>query len=139
MAGATSQSVQLADMAADPTIAAAASEGTSAATGTTSALGDLGGLGGTLSAELAAGETGTAVAAGETGTAVAAGEGSAIAAGEATGLALDATGVGSIVGIAVGIGSLLVGIFSGSIFHHDPAPPPPPVERLGVSYQAGEI
>lgn len=51
---------------------------------------------------------------------------------EATGLALDATGVGSIVGVALGVGGILASIFAGGSDSAPELPPPP-----NFSYQAG--
>ena len=52
---------------------------------------------------------------------------------EATGLALDSTGVGSIVGVVLGIGGILASIFGGGSSDSSSELPPPP----NFSYQAG--
>lgn len=67
------------------------------------------------------------------GAAIGAGEDAAVAGGLATaGAALDATGIGSVVGVVLGIGGLLASIFAPSS-ESDPVLPPPP----NFSYQAG--
>ena len=67
------------------------------------------------------------------GAAVGLGEDAAVAGGLATaGAALDATGIGSVVGVVLGIGGLLASIFAPSS-ESDPVLPPPP----NFSYQAG--
>jgi hypothetical protein len=69
---------------------------------------------------------------GAVGTATTAIEGTAGAL-EATGLALDATGVGSVVGVVLGIGGILASIFGGGSSDSSTELPPPP----NFSYQAG--
>ena len=69
---------------------------------------------------------------GVVGTATTAIEGTAGAL-EATGLALDATGVGSVVGVVLGIGGILASIFGGGSSDSSTELPPPP----NFSYQAG--
>jgi hypothetical protein len=52
---------------------------------------------------------------------------------EATGLALDSTGVGAVVGVALGIGGVLASIFGGGDSDKSAELPPPP----NFSFQAG--
>ena len=51
---------------------------------------------------------------------------------ETAGVALDATGVGAVLGVALGIGGVLASIFAPSDDNEEAIPPPP-----NVSYSIG--
>jgi len=83
---------------------------------------------GIASASQAVSDVGTAVAGAATGV----GEDVAATGLATAGVALDATGIGSVVGVLLGIGGILASIFAPSSDDEPTLPPPP-----NFSYQAG--